>query len=253
MKPYRAVLYARVSRKDGQDTENQLAQLREFCTRQDWTITHEYVDHVSAKTAEKRPQFQAMLPAASRREFDLVLFWSLDRFSREGVLPTLKHLEVLTSYGVAWKSYTEQYFDSCGIFRHAVISIAATLAKPERLKITERTVAGLERARKQGRVGGRPKLVIDHDRIRRLRNEGKSLREVANTAGLESHHHSTDFENCIMSAVGAPKKLQLRIASRPHLADARPSLRARRTRNTSPPRANRRIHRNLYTAAGQAA
>ena len=87
-----------------------------------------------------RPQFQAMLAAASRREFDLVLFWSLDRFSREGVLPTLKHLEVLTSYGVAWKSYTEQYFDSCGIFRDAVISIAATLAKQERLKISERTL-----------------------------------------------------------------------------------------------------------------
>jgi DNA invertase Pin-like site-specific DNA recombinase len=67
----------------------------------------------------------------------------------------LKHLEVLTSYGVAWKSFTEQYFDSCGIFRDAVISIAATLAKQERLKISERTVAGLERARKQGR-GGRP-------------------------------------------------------------------------------------------------
>jgi DNA invertase Pin-like site-specific DNA recombinase len=185
MKPRHVVLYARVSTKDkGQDTENQLAQLREFCRKQDWTITREYVDHVSGKTAEKRPQFQAMLAAASRREFDLVLFWSLDRFSREGVLPTLKHLEVLTSYGVAWKSYTEQYFDSCGIFRDAVISIAATLAKQERLKISERTVAGLERARKQGRIGGRPRLVLDRDQVRRLRTEGKSLREISDTMGL---------------------------------------------------------------------
>jgi DNA invertase Pin-like site-specific DNA recombinase len=178
-------LYARVSTKDkGQDTENQLAQLREFAAKQDWIITHEYVDHVSGKTADKRPQFQAMLAAASRREFDLVLFWSLDRFSREGVLPTLKHLEVLTSYGVAWKSFTEQYLDSCGIFRDAVISIAATLAKQERLKISERTVAGLERARKQGRVGGRPRLVLDRDQVRRLRNEGKSLREISDQMGL---------------------------------------------------------------------
>ena len=185
MKPRLIVLYARVSTKDkGQDTENQSSQLREFAAKQDWTITKEYVDHVSAKTAEKRPQFQAMLAAASRREFDLVLFWSLDRFSREGVLPTLKHLELLTSYGVAWKSYTEQYFDSCGIFRDAVISIAATLAKQERLKISERTVAGLERARRQGRVGGRPRLVLDRARLRRLREEGKSLREVADAMGL---------------------------------------------------------------------
>jgi DNA invertase Pin-like site-specific DNA recombinase len=185
MKPRHVVLYARVSTKDrGQDCENQLQRLREFCAKQDWTITHEYVDHVSGKSSEKRPQFQAMLAAASRREFDLVLFWSLDRFSREGVLPTLKHLELLTSYGVAWKSYTEQYFDSCGIFRDAVISIAATLAKQERLKISERTLAGLERARKQGRVGGRPQLVVDRVKLRRLRHEGKSLREISDQMGL---------------------------------------------------------------------
>jgi DNA invertase Pin-like site-specific DNA recombinase len=184
MKPRRIALYARVSTKDKQDATNQLAQLREFAARQDWTIVREYVDHVSGKTAEKRPQFQAMLAAASRREFDLVLFWSLDRFSREGVLPTLKHLEVLTSYRVAWKSFTEQYFDSCGIFRDAVISIAATLAKQERLKISERTVAGLERARKQGRIGGRPRLVLDRAQVRRLRSEGKSLREISDQMGL---------------------------------------------------------------------
>ena len=58
-----------------------------------------------------------------------MLFWSLDR-SVAGVPPTLRHLELLTSYGVAWKSYTEQ-FDSCGIFRDTVISIAATLAEQE--------------------------------------------------------------------------------------------------------------------------
>jgi hypothetical protein len=74
MKPRRIALYARVSTKDkGQDTENQLFQLREFSAKQDWTIVREYIDHVSGKTSEKRPQFQAMLAAASRREFDLVL------------------------------------------------------------------------------------------------------------------------------------------------------------------------------------
>lgn len=180
MKPKRIVLYARVSTKDkGQDTENQLVQLRAFCAKQDWTVVFEYVDQASGKTADKRPQFQAMLAAASRREFDLVLFWALDRFSREGVLPTLKHLEQLTSYGVAWKSFTEQYFDSCGIFRDAVISIAATLAKQERLKISERTIAGLQRARKQGRIGGRPRVVADRVEVRKLRDSGQSLGDIA--------------------------------------------------------------------------
>ena len=112
---HRVTLYARVSTRDkGQDVRNQLAQLREFCAKQDWAIVHEYVDQVSAKTTDKRPQFQAMMDAASRREFDLVLFWSLDRFSREGVLATLQLLQRLTSYGVGWRSFTEQYLDSCG-------------------------------------------------------------------------------------------------------------------------------------------
>jgi hypothetical protein len=71
------------------------------------------VDQASGKTAD-RPQFKALMARASRHEFDLVLFWSLDRFSREGVLETLQHLQTLTPYGVAWKSFTEQYLDSCG-------------------------------------------------------------------------------------------------------------------------------------------
>jgi DNA invertase Pin-like site-specific DNA recombinase len=179
MKPKRIVLYARVSTKDkGQDTRNQLAQLREFCAKQDWTITREYVDQASAKTAD-RPKFKEMIEAASRHEFDLVLFWSLDRFSREGVLETLQHLQKLTSYAVGWKSFTEQYLDSCGVFRDAVLSILATIAKQERIRLSERTVAGLERARKQGRVGGRPRVVTDRRRVTELRAAGKSLGEIA--------------------------------------------------------------------------
>jgi hypothetical protein len=80
--------------------------------------------------------------AASRQEFDLVLFWSLDRFSREGVLETLQHLQRLTSFGVGLKSFTEQYLDSCGVFRDAVLSIPATIAKQERIRLGERTLAG---------------------------------------------------------------------------------------------------------------
>jgi DNA invertase Pin-like site-specific DNA recombinase len=100
----------------------------------------EYIDHASGKNAE-RAQFKAMMAAASMREFDLVLFWSLDRFSREGVLQTLLHLQTLTSYGVGWKSFTEQYLDSCGVFRDAVLSILATIAKQERIRLSERTLA----------------------------------------------------------------------------------------------------------------
>ncbi|MGA2184763.1 MAG: recombinase family protein [Bryobacteraceae bacterium] len=186
MKPKRIVLYARVSTKDkGQDTRNQLAQLRDFCARQEWSIEHEYIDQASAKTAD-RPQFKALMAAASRHDFDLVLFWSLDRFSREGVLETLQHLQALTSYGVGWKSFTEQYLDSCGVFRDAVLSILATIAKQERIRLSERTVAGLERARKQGRIGGRPRVVTNRQKVAELRAAGKSLRAIADEMDLST-------------------------------------------------------------------
>src|SRR5689334_23204942 len=104
----RVALYARVSTKDGrQDTENQLIALREYAAKQGWKISAEYVDRETGGTS-KRPHFQRMFADARARKFDLVLFWSLDRLSREGVLATLNHLERLTATGVNWRSYTEE-------------------------------------------------------------------------------------------------------------------------------------------------
>src|SRR6266853_5749849 len=149
-------LYARVSTKDkGQETENQLVQLREFAAKQNWPITREYIDRETGGTSD-RAEFQAMFADASRRKFDLLLFWSLDRLSREGVLETLQHLNRLTTCGVGYKSFSEQYLDSCGIFKDAVIAIIATVAKQERVRISQRVRAGLEVARAKGRRIGRP-------------------------------------------------------------------------------------------------
>lgn len=133
----KVALYARVSKKNGarQDSENQLQQLREFCAKNGWKIVAEYVDQASARSGD-RPAFQRMFTAASRCQFDLLLFWSLDRLSREGVSGTLRYLETLTSYGVEWKSFTEQYLDSAGVFKDAVLAILATLAKQERIRIS---------------------------------------------------------------------------------------------------------------------
>ena len=120
---------------------------------------------------------------ARKREFDVLLFWSLDRLSREGVLETLQHLNRLTSYGVGYRSFTEQYLDSCGIFRDAVIGILATIAKQERLRISERVRAGLDRARAKGKHLGRPQVAVDVARIARLRAQGRSIREIAGELG----------------------------------------------------------------------
>jgi DNA invertase Pin-like site-specific DNA recombinase len=180
----RCALYARVSTRDkGQETGNQLIQLREFATQQVWELTHEFVDHESASRSD-RPQFQEMFRLASQRKFDVLLFWSLDRLSREGVLQTLNHLNRLASYGIAFRSFTEQYLDSCGIFKDAIIGIMATLAKQERLRISERTRAGLATARSKGKRLGRPSVNVSISEVVRLRDAGLKLREIARRTGI---------------------------------------------------------------------
>jgi DNA invertase Pin-like site-specific DNA recombinase len=109
----------------------------------------------------------------------VLLFWALDRFSREGVLETLQHLNRLTSYGVGHRNFTEQYFDSCGIFKDAVIAIIATVAKQERVRVSQHVKAGLETARAKGKKFGRPRIVVDQPKLRRLHARGCSLREIA--------------------------------------------------------------------------
>lgn len=175
----RVALYARVSTRDKrQDTENQLTQLRQFTVTQGWAVAAEYVDRATGKHSD-REQFQRLFQDASQRKFDMVLFWSLDRFSREGARETLNHLERLSSYGMAYRSFTEQYLDSCGLFKDAVLAILAVIAKQERVRLSERTIAGLEKARKAGRVGGRPRVVCDRHKIERLREAGLSLSAIA--------------------------------------------------------------------------
>jgi DNA invertase Pin-like site-specific DNA recombinase len=170
-------IYARISTIK-QDNLNQLDQLRDFAATQGWNISKEYVDVATGKNGD-REQFKALFDAASRREFELVLFWSLDRFSREGVLETLQYLQRLTAYGVGYRSFTEQYLDSCGMFRDAVISILAVIAKQERVRLSERTLAGLAVARARGRVGGRPRLQCDRRKVMKLHAAGNSLGSIA--------------------------------------------------------------------------
>jgi DNA invertase Pin-like site-specific DNA recombinase len=176
-------IYARVS-TDKQDTANQLEQLREFSAKQGWTTVVEYVDTITGSGRKARPHFEAMMLAASQRRFDLLLFWKLDRLSREGVRKTLVHLTRLDSYGVAWRSFMEPFFDSCGIMRDVVISIMATLAEQERIAISERTKAGLQRAKRAGRKLGRKAVDVDLKKVERYKVEGLGLRAIATRMGI---------------------------------------------------------------------
>ena len=184
----RAALYTRVSTQHkGQEAANQLLQLRECCNAQNLSILLEYEDHESGGKSE-RSAFQEMLRDAAARRFDVLFFWSLDRLTREGTLATLKYLELLESYGVHWRSLTEPWIDSAGPFRDVIISLLASLAKQERVRISERVRAGLTRARQYGtRSGGsigRPRALFQRDRALELRRQGLSWRNIAKVIGV---------------------------------------------------------------------
>jgi len=178
-------LYARVSTKDkGQDSENQLKQLRAWCKKNKHTIANEYIDKESGRKAE-RTQFQKLFIDARQGKFDLVLFWSLDRFSREGVRPTLQYLQQLDDANVAFRSHTEQYIDSAGMFKDAIISILATLANQEAVRQSERVKAGLDRAKATGKVLGRKPLTEkQRDSILKLRRKKLSIRAISKEVGV---------------------------------------------------------------------
>jgi len=111
----------------------------------------------------------------------------LDRSRGRAPFQRLKHLEVLESYGVRWRSLTEPWIDSAGPFRDVVNALIASLAKQERVRLSQRVRAGLERARKEGtrsgREIGRPRVIFDREAVVRLRSQGLSWSQVAVQVG----------------------------------------------------------------------
>ena len=130
----RVALYTRVS-TDRQEAENQRRQLRAFVDgHEGWKLVEEYRDEESGATGS-RARFQALFEDAHQRKFEVVVFWALDRFSREGTRATINYLHELESDGVGFVSYTERYLDSTGIFRDALIGLLAALANQEGIRL----------------------------------------------------------------------------------------------------------------------
>ena len=179
----RCVIYGRVS-TDKQESENQICQLKEYAIRQQWEVVEVVTDICSGgKSAAERAGLNNIFKMAHQKKFDVLLFWSLDRFSREGSRKTLEYLTRLDDYRIKWHSYTEEYISSLGIFADAIISIMAALAKQERIRISERTKAGLERIKRSGKALGRPQQ-SDAAKVRMLREQGLSLAAIAKECNI---------------------------------------------------------------------
>ena len=152
-------LYARVSTTDkDQDPVTQLLPMREFVKAQSWEMFNEYVDHAPATDLYHRAGWKELLTDASRRRFDILLVWRMDRAFRS-VLDAATTLERLRTWGVGLRSYSEPWLDTTSPFGEALYYITVAYAQLERGILKERVKAGMERARAQGHQIGRPRVM----------------------------------------------------------------------------------------------
>ena len=161
-----AVIYARCSTDETrQDVENQLVPLRRYAEGMGYEVVAEYVEYVRGGDSN-RPEFQKMMGAVRQHKFDVVLVWSLDRFSREGIFQTLSYIKTMREHHIALKCLQDGLIDTTdSATADLIIALLSWVAKREKDRISERTQAGLERARRKGvRLGKRPKK-IDFKRV----------------------------------------------------------------------------------------
>jgi DNA invertase Pin-like site-specific DNA recombinase len=180
-------IYARVSTKNGQDPEMQLAELREYSRNRRWKIAGEYVDRGISGASDSRPDLNRLMADASRRCFDVVVVWKFDRFARS-VSHLLRALETFRALGIEFVSLSES-IDTSTPTGKMVFTVLASVAELERSLIGERVRAGLRNAKARGTRLGRPPLkdltLTELQRLRRERRRSRtSFKELAEKYGI---------------------------------------------------------------------
>ena len=171
----KAALYARVS-----TLVNQLPELRAHVAARQWEPSAEFVDHGVSGVRESRPALDQLVKAAKRRRFDVLVVWKLDRLGRN-----LRHLilllDELASLGVGFVSLGEG-IDTQTPAGRLQLHILGAIAEFERERLRERVLAGLSRAKAQGRKLGRPTKDVPVEKLASV--EGFSVREAAARLGV---------------------------------------------------------------------
>ncbi len=172
----RVGLYARVSTHDQQTLGLQLEAMRCYVRDRGWSLVQQIQDVGSG--AKERPQREALLKAARRREIDVVIVWRLDRWGRS-LADLVMTLQELSALGVGFVSLTEA-LDLTTPSGRAMAGLLAVFAEFEREILRERVKAGIAQARKEGRPHGRPRSAsLQAKQVRRLWAQHLSKSEIA--------------------------------------------------------------------------
>ena len=181
----KVVIYTRVSTLD-QTIDNQLIELRDHCSKMGWEIVKEYADEGLSGTLsrDKRPALNSLIKDAYRKRFDSVVCWDISRIGRS-MKELILFLSDMKDRGIGICS-VRQGFDTSTSMGEIMFQFVGILSSWEREMIRERTRAGLERARREGKTLGRRKVTNDRmtATIIELRNDKKSIREIASEVGV---------------------------------------------------------------------
>ena len=207
----RAAIYARVSTGD-QHVETQLLDLRELAKQRGLEIVREYTDVISGAKS-KRPGLDQLMTDARRRRFDIVLVSAFDRIARN-TRHFLEVLDELNHLGIEFISLREN-IDTGGPLGRAMLTIIGAISALELDLIRERILAGMRRAKLEGRRIGRAPLNIDRAAVVKDRLSGLSLTEVA-----KKHRVSRATVCRLVTESGGQKKTGVsRVGTTPEVSD----------------------------------
>lgn len=180
----RVAIYLRVS-TTGQTTENQRRELEDVAARSNWQVTAVYEDAgiSGAKGRDKRPAFDKLLRDATRRQFDMVAAWSVDRLGRS-LQDLVGFLMELQATGCDLYLH-QQALDTSTPSGRAMFQMLGVFSEFERAMIRERVNAGLARAKANGTVLGRRRTSAAIEaQIRGLRSEGVGILKIGKSLGI---------------------------------------------------------------------
>lgn len=182
----RVALYLRVS-TTGQTVENQERELRAVAARAGWEIVTVFADAgiSGGKGRDKRPGFDSLLRGATRREFDMIAAWSVDRLGRslQDLVAFLSEIQVA---GVDLYLH-QQAIDTSTPAGRALFQMMGVFAEFERAMIRERVNAGIARAKAKGQRFGRPRVDPEvEEYVREQLRAGHGILKVARLAGVGS-------------------------------------------------------------------
>lgn len=197
----KAALYGRVSTRDKQDIEVQLAPLREWAKDRGFEVVAEFKDVGQSGNKASRPALAKLMADARRGRFGVVLVARFDRMARS-VAHMATVLAEFDSLGIDFLSRAEA-IDTTTPMGKAMYHVAAVFSELERSVIVERVNAGLDRARAKGVKLGRPERTVNAQAALALRQSGLSYAKIAKELGVSvgvAHRVINQTNSCVSRA-----------------------------------------------------